>query len=171
MKYLTTAEHREVVRRLVTLAKSFQGCERPHDAGLEYTSLMLCFMMHGVESAESLLTLHDRYQDEWFPATTGYVVARSLFEVDVNAHYISGDPRVRSRRYIDFEHVIQKNTFEAIERHRASASSSWREGLQLAYNLEYAPRKPQIDANYNRVRSQFENAKRKRATNWAGISI
>jgi hypothetical protein len=94
-----------------------------------------------------------------------------LFEVDVNAHYISADPATRSRRYIDFGHVIRKNTLEAIERHRVSAASSWREGLQLMYNREYVPHKAKIEADYDRVRSQFETAKGKRANNWAGKSI
>lgn len=170
MKYLTTDEHREVVRRLVAVPKSFSGCH-DHPSGFQYTSLMVCFMMHSVGAAESLLTLHDRFKDDWYPATTGYLIVRSLFEVDVNAHYISADPEARSRRYIDFEHVIQKNTLEAVERHRVSGSPSWREGLQWMYNMDYAPRKVQIDTAYDGVRSQFENAKGKRATNWAGISI
>jgi Family of unknown function (DUF5677) len=169
MKYLTTDEHREVVKRLVALAKAQQGFV--HEAGAVYTSLMVCFMMHTVGAAESLLALHKQFGEEWFPATTGYLIARSLFEIDVNAHYISADPATRSRRYIDFEHVIRKNTLEAIERHRASDSSSWREGLQLKYNLEYAPRKAKIEADYDLVRSQFENAKGRRANNWAGKSI
>jgi hypothetical protein len=170
MKYLTTDEHREVVTRLVDLARSRDGTHA-HNAGWEYTSLMVCFLLHSMGAAESLIELHKRFGNEWFPVTTGYVVARSLFEVDVNAHYLSGDPVARSRRYIEFEHVIRKSTLEAIERHRASGESSWREALQLMYNHEYAPRKAEIDAEYDRVRAQFENAKGKRATNWAGKSI
>lgn len=170
MKYLTFDEHREVVKRLVALPKGFKGC-RDHVAGIEYTSLMVCFLMHTVEAAESLLALHERFGDEWFPATTGYLIARSLFEVDVHAHYISIDPAVRSRRYIAFEHVIRKNTLEAIERHRASAHLSWREGMQLMYTMEYAPRKAQIEADYDQVRTQFENQNGKRSSNWAGKTI
>ena len=130
MKYLTVDEHRKVVERLLTMVKSHEGI-RTHPAGLEYTSLMMCFMLHSTGAAESLLTLHHRYGDEWFPATTGYVIVRSLFEVDVNAHYISREPVERSRRYIEFEHVIRKNALEAIERHRASMDPSWREAMQL----------------------------------------
>lgn len=170
MKYLTTDEHREVVRRLVALPKGFKGTHS-HEAGWEYTSLMVCFMMHSIGAAESVLTLFERFGDEWFPATTGYVVARSLFEVDVTAHYISVDAASRSRRYVEFEHVIRKNTLEAIERHRVSDTSSWREGLQLMYNMEYAPRKTEIEAKYEQVRSRFENARGKREQSWSGKSI
>ena len=170
MKYLTVDEHREVVKRLVELAIEEQGVHF-HSAGTEYTSLMVCFTMHTVGAAKSLLALHQQFGEEWFPATTGYLIARSLFEIDVNAHYISADPVARSRRYIDFEHVIRKNTLEAIERHRKSQASSWREGLQLMYNMEYAPHKVRIEEDYDRVRSQFESARGKRANNWAGKSI
>ena len=170
IKYLTIDEHREVVQRLVALAKSVNGF-RDHSAGPEYTSLMACFMMHCVSASESLLTLHNRYGDEWFPTTTGYVIVRSLFEVDVNAHYITLDPAERSRRFIEFEHVIHKNTLEMVERYRASKNASWREGLQLMYNLEYAPKKAKIEAEYARVRALFENAKGTRQRTWSGKSL
>jgi hypothetical protein len=94
-----------------------------------------------------------------------------LFEVDVTAHYITQDPIGRSRRYIDFEHVIRKTTLEAVERHRASKEPSWREAMQLLYNHKYAPQKAKIDADYARVRSQFENKKGKRGTSWSGKSL
>lgn len=170
MKYLTTDEHREVVKRLVGLARS-RHRTRKHIAGWEYTSLMVCFLLHSLSAAESLIQLHERFGNEWFPVTTGYIVARSLFEVDVNAHYLSADPADRSSRFIEFEHVVRKTTLEAIERHRASGESAWREALQLMYNHEYAPRKEEIDAQYDKVRAKFESSKGRRATNWAGKSI
>jgi hypothetical protein len=170
MKFLTTDEHRTVVERLVSVAGGFPGVNT-HKSGFEYTSLMMCFLMHSKGAAESILALHKRYGDDWFPATTGYLVVRSLFEVDVNAHYISADPAARSRRYIEFEHVIRKNTLEAIERHRASSKSSWREGMQLMYTTEYAPRKAKIEADYDSVRTVFEDAKGKRSRSWSGKSI
>ena len=129
MMYFTADEHRQIVKRLVAIPTKASGVA-DHKAGLEYTSLMICFLMHSKSAAESLLTLHQRTGDEWFPSTTGYLIVRSLFEVDVTSHYITRDPVKRSRRYIDFEYVIRKNTLEAVERHRASASSSWREYLQ-----------------------------------------
>ncbi len=170
MKYLTTDEHREVVKRLIAIPKSLAGT-RDHPAGFEYTSLMVCFMMHSVGATESLLALYDRFKDDWFPATTGYLIVRSLFEVDVTAHYITLDRAERSRRYIAFEHVIRKNTLEAVERHRASQNASWREGMQMMYTMEYAPKKAENEAAYDRVRAIFEDAKGKRATSWSGKSI
>lgn len=170
MRYLTTDEHRVVVERLVALPGNLAGVHT-HKAGFEFTSLMMCFLLHSKAAAESVLALHKRFGSEWFPATTGYVVVRSLFEVDVTAHYISAEPAARSRRYIDYEHVIRKNTLEAIERHRASPKSSWREAMQVMYTNEYAPSKAKIEADYDSVRATFENAKGKPANSWSGKSI
>jgi len=128
-------------------------------------------MLHNVGAANSLLTLHQRYGDEWFPVTTGYLIVRSLFETDVNAHYITMDRPARARRYIEFGYVVRKNMFEAVARHLGSQKPSWREALQLMYEQELAPKKGQIDANYDGVRSKFENVKGKRSSNWAGKSI
>lgn len=170
MKYLTIDEHREVVRRMTELIRTRN--EFPtHTAGIEYTSLMTCLLLHNMSAADSLITLHKHYGNDWFPVTTGYLVTRSMLEADVTAHYLSADPTNRSRRYIDFEYVIRKNALEAIEQHRVSDDPSWREGLQLMYNHEYAPCKAEIDANYNSVRSMFETAKGKRAMSWSGKSI
>jgi hypothetical protein len=170
MLFLTTDEHRKVVERLVSLQSSAKEV-RMHASGVGYTSLMSCFGMHCRGAAESILALHDRFGTDWFPATTGYLIVRSMFEVDVTSHYLSREPEKRSRQYIEFENVIQKNTLEAIERHRASNSSSWREGLQLRYNQEYAPKKGEIDAKYAMVRSQFEFKNGKRFKTWAGKSL
>lgn len=94
MHLLTIDEHRLVVERLVELAK-IQGVNiNAKDFG--YTSLMVCLLMHSRASAESLIALHARFGNEWFPITAGYVIVRSLFEVDVTAHYISRDSVERS---------------------------------------------------------------------------
>jgi hypothetical protein len=170
MKYLTAEEHVQVVNRLIALLSGIKGVEI-HPAGIGYTSLMMCFAMHSKSACESLLTLYRTSGNDWFPVTTGYLIVRSLFEVDVTAHYISHAPAERSRRYIDFEHVVQKKTLEAIERHRTSGNPSWREGMELLYKTEYAPRRKKIDSDYAKVRSQFEDKSGKRASSWSGKSI
>jgi hypothetical protein len=166
---LTTDEHRQVVDRLVKLATP-EGV-KPHPAGMEYTSLMVCFLLHSRGSAESLLALHARFGEEWFPATTGYVIVRSLFEVDVLAHFISRDREARSKRYIAYEHVLNKRMMDAVARHRASPDPSWADGLKFIYDHEYAPRQAKIDSEYARVRARFEDAKGKPLRSWSGKSI
>jgi hypothetical protein len=169
MQLLTIGEHRLVVERLINLAK-IDGVNM-HSDDFAYTSLMVCFLMHSRASAESLIALHARFGDEWFPATTGYVIVRSLFEVDVTAHYISRDPVKRSSAYIEYEHILNKRMMDAVVRHKASSNASWKEGMTMTYDQEYAQRKAKIDAEYARVRGQFENAKGRPFRSWSGKTI
>ena len=53
--------------------------------GFEYTSLMLCFLLHNLSSAETLLQLSSSFGNDWFPVTVGYTIARTMFETDVTA--------------------------------------------------------------------------------------
>ena len=170
MIYLTTDEHRVVLQRLVGLMGGVTGLHT-HPAGMEYTSIMSCFAVHSKSAAESILALHDRFGTEWFPATTGYLIVRSLFEIDVNAHYIAQDRSARSSRYIDFGLVLRKKEMEAIKRHRASHHPSWQEAMTMSYEYEYAPKEAKIDADYERVRRQFENKKGKHTGLWSGKTL
>jgi len=170
MIYLTTEEHRKVVERLVFLHSSVTNVDL-HPAGAEYTSLMVCFGLHSRGVAESTLTLHDRFGTEWFPTTACYVMLRSLFEVDVTAHYIAKDPANRSRMYVDFEKVTDKKMLDAINRHRMSQEPTWREGLQLLYEHAYASRQAEIEASYAGVRRQFEDKNGRMARSWSGKSL
>ena len=88
--------HQRVLSRLCTIAATVEGVPT-HAAGLEYTSLMSCFLMNNVSGGRALLSLLDASGADWFPATFGYVIARSMFEVDVTAHYISLVPLERAR--------------------------------------------------------------------------
>jgi hypothetical protein len=120
---LTTEQHRNVVGRLVSRARQFDGLHY-HEAGTEYTSLMVCFLLNNVGLAQTLLKLYDSFGAEWFPATAGYVIARSMFEVDVTAHYISLEPKERATRYIKFASVLEKRRLDAVEKHRQSPNMS-----------------------------------------------
>ena len=169
MQLLTTDEHRLVVGRLIALAK-IKGLNT-YSTDFGYKSLMVCFLMHSRASAESLLILHARFGDEWFPATTGYVIVRSLFEADVTVHYISRDPATRSKAYIEYEHVLNKQMMDAVVRHKTSNDSSWRDGLAFTFEHEYAPKKTRIDSEYARVQGLFKDAKGKPFRSWSGKTI
>lgn len=169
MQLLTIDEHRLVVERLIGLSKIDGLNTSSVDFG--YSSLLVCFLMHSRASAESLVALHARFGDEWFPATTGYVIVRSLFEADVTAHYISRDPSVRSKAFIEYEHVLNKRMMDAVSRHRASQNASWREGMLFMYDHEYAGKKDKIDAAYARVRPLYEDANGKMLRSWSGKNI
>jgi len=169
MLFLTKDEHRIVLDRLVTLGKSITGVPT-HDAGIEFTSLLSCFHLHCIGAAQSILALETQFGSEWFPTTTGYIIARSIFEVDVTSHYIALDPTNRSRQYIDFEKVILKNKLEAVERNLTSPNVSWKEGAMLEFQNYWAPKKASIDAEYSLISSQFEVGG-KRVRNWSGKSL
>ena len=68
IRLLTSEEHQHVLKQLVTLGKSVNGTWY-HDAGPEYTSLMVCFLFHNMISAETLLRLHSAFTKDWFPTT------------------------------------------------------------------------------------------------------
>jgi len=91
IKFLTVEQHQRVLDNLVALAAKVKGA-RFHSAGSEYTSLMVCFLLQNRSVATALLRLRDSYGNEWFPATVGYIIVRSMFEIDVTAHYISQAP-------------------------------------------------------------------------------
>jgi hypothetical protein len=56
---------------------------------VEYTSLMICFLLHELSTAETLLRIVGSFGDKWFPVTVGYTVTRAMFETDVTGHYLT----------------------------------------------------------------------------------
>lgn len=165
MKHLTVDQHREVLERLVKLLKGAEGV-RQHAAGIEYTSVMMCFVLHSKSAAESILHLHRAFGDDWFPVTVGYIIVRSLFEVDVTAHYITKAPAERSHRYINFGHVVNKQMLDAVDRNRKSTNASWSEGLAEDYARHWLPRAPSINEAFERVRPIFGKDR-----SWSGKTI
>ena len=106
---------------------------------------MSSFLMHSVSGARSLLALYETAGVEWFPVTVGYGIARTMFEVDVTAHYIAQSPQERASLYILFEHVLNKKAMDACDKHRKSEDSSWREArvsLFMILRLLWLMRKP-----------------------------
>ena len=178
MRRLTIEEwpsyHRRVLSALAALAQNVEGV-RTHPAGLEYTSLMSSFLMHNVSCARSLLALYESSGVEWFPVTVGYVIARSMFEVDVAAHYISRAPGERARRYILFEHVLDHKAMLACDRHRKSADASWREATDIEWKEKWEGREHAVKDKFAEVAPLFTVAvgKRKGRTfdNWSGTSL
>jgi hypothetical protein len=174
VKFLTTEEHQEVVRRLTSLAQHSKGtCI--HTEGWEYTSIMVCFLMHQVTSAQSLLKLLQSFKSDWFPVTPGYVIVRSMFEVDVTAHYVAIERGKRSQRYIEYGHILEKRQLDARAKHRESTDASWREGMISEWQHYWASREKEINAKFESVRHRFERVtkkgKPKQFQNWSGKSL
>lgn len=176
MKRVTPEEwapyHRRVLYALSILGQSINGA-RTHSAGLEYTSLMSSFLMHNVSAARSLLTLYESSGVEWFPVTVGYLITRSLFEIDVTAHYITLQPQERARQYILFEHVLNKKAMDVCDKYRRSGNSSWREATEIEWREKWAGREQEINDKYAEVLPRFirHGKKDQLFPSWSGKSI
>ena len=174
IKLLTPEEHHQVVENLVKLMRSVADV-RIHSAGPEYTSLMVCFMLHNLSAADTLIKLCASCSNEWFPATVGYVIVRPMFETDVTAHYIARDPAVRARQYIDFEKILNKREIDAYSKNRNSENVQWREAMEFMWKNVWAAKVTSINEQYEHVRSRFETVKNDGKIipyrNWAGKNI
>jgi len=174
IKLLTVEQHRQVLIQLLTFGRVVDGASH-HKAGPEYTSLMVCFLMHNLIAAESLLRLWQSFGAEWFPTTVGYLVARSMFEADVTAHYISKRPSERARQYILFERVLNKQEMDTCARHRASKAPQWGEAMNQVWQHHWAQKEQDVNAKYDEVKHEFETAgksgKKVLFRNWSGKSI
>ena len=57
MLFLTAEQHQEVVRRLLDLGRNHVDKIPFHAAGMEYSSLMISFLLHNLSVAETLLRI------------------------------------------------------------------------------------------------------------------
>jgi hypothetical protein len=174
IKFMTVDQHQEVVERLVTLSRSVTAT-RTHSVGPEYSSIMACFSMHNLSAAQSLLSLHRSFGNDWFPITVGYVIVRSMFETDVTAHYISQVPSDRSSQYIKFEHVLSKRSMDVCLKHHQTQNAHWREAMKFLWQKEWASKENDINSRYEEVYSNYETltkkGKRIQFQNWSGKSL
>lgn len=176
MLFLSAEQHRDVLSHLLTLGKRVEENPIPyHSAGFEYTSLMVCFLLYNLSAAETLLHASKSFGTEWFPVTIGYTIARTMFEADVTAHYITQDPSERARQYIAFGSVLKKREMDAYAKHRESPSPQWREAMDFFWQHHWSLKQTEVNTEFEAVRSQFQrtNAKGKSIDfqNWAGKSI
>lgn len=175
MLFLTVGQHQEVVRRLVNLGRDRNSRIASHSEGFEYTSLMICFLLHNLSSAEVLLRLSTSFGKEWFPVTVGYTVVRTMFEADVTAHYITQNPRELARRYVDYGAVLNKHRLDACIAHRKSSNPQWRDAMDLVWQNHWLPRHTAVNEKFDAVVNQFVRTNRKGkktiSTNWSGKTL
>ena len=172
MRLLTVDQHRDVLTRLVALGRRIGD----HELRISpYSNLMASFLLHELISADAILSLHREFGETWYPVTSAYPIARTLFEIDVTAHYISQDPQDRAIQYIEFGHVLKKRRMDACARHRESADASWAEGMALEWRHYWAGIEPAVNGEFERVRRRFEtasaNGKAKPFNNWSGKTL
>lgn len=176
MLFLTVKQHQEVVRHLLDLGRSYANKGIPsHSSGLAYTSLMICFLLHELSAAESLLRICGSFGEEWFPVTSGYAIARTMFETDITAHYITIAPAERALQYIEFGAVLNKNKMDACLKHKKSTKPDWREAMSLLWQHNWGPREPDVVKAFDAVAAKFtrknRDGKEIRFRNWSGKDI
>lgn len=171
---LTSDQHAEVLRRLISISEQISGVKY-HEAGVEYTSLLSCFLLHNLSAAQSLLSLLDAYGWEWFPSTVGYPIARTMLEVDIAAHYIKSSPRERSEQYVLWGSVLDKRAMDACAKHRASNDPTWNEAMNTLWREHWESRRSIVEEKYSGVKERFARRTKKNTIvgfkNWAGISL
>jgi hypothetical protein len=175
MLFLTPDQHKEALRRLVDLGGRAANGVPLEQANLGYVSLMVCFLLQNLSAAETLLRISSSFGNEWYPVAVGYTIARTMFEVDVTAHYITNAPAERVPQYINFTAVLNKHAMDACKKHRGSKDPQWREAMDLLWQNHWAQRESEVDRNFNDVAAQFtrmsKNGKISEFQNWTGKSI
>lgn len=176
MLFLSAKQQQEVLRRLLNLGRNYADKGIPaHPSGLAYTSLMICFLLHELSAAETLLRICGSIGEEWFPVTCGYTIARTMFETDVTAHYMSIAPAERARQYIEFGAVLNKSRMDACLKHKQSTKPDWREAMSLLWQHNWGPREPDVVRAFDAVAGKFirknRDGKEMRFRNWSGKDI
>lgn len=174
IRFLTADQHRQVLSRLLALSKTLEGLP-VRQADATYASLMVSFLMHNISAAESILCLWSSFGAEWFPTTVSYLIARSMFEADVTAHYITQAPSDRARQYVLFENILNKQEMDACSKVRRSSDPQWREAMDAMWSSHWASKEQEVLSKYGEVRHLFEasrkTGKADPSRNWSGKSI
>jgi hypothetical protein len=167
MLFLTVEQHQQVLRQLLALGRGLPESVPTHEGGFEHTSLMVCFLLHNLSVADCLLRLAMCFGNTWFPVTASYSMVRTVFEADVTAHYITQDPRARSRQYIDLGAILKKQSINACARHRASTDRCWREAMTLEWEHHWAQQEREVVRRYEEVAPHFHGY----GSKWSGRTL
>ena len=174
MYFLTLEQHQEVVHRLCNLVRNHVHRIPYHSSGIGYPSVMMCFLQHNLSVAETLLRLAGVVSNEWFPVTVGYTIVRTMFEIDVNAHYITKDPLNRALQYMEFGRVLNKRKVDVCSKHRNSKDPQWQEFTNLMWNQHWARQERDVIGKYEAIAAKFTHKDKKGKRpfqNWSGKSL
>ena len=175
MLFLTADQHREVLRRLIAVGERSARGIRHHRVSLEYSSLMLCFLLQNLSAAETFSRLFTSFGMEWYPVGVSYAVVRVMFEVDVTAHYITQSPLERARQYVDFGAILTKRSMDACKKHCGSKDLQWQEAMRLEWQNHWAPREIEVNKQFEAVAHSFKCTNKKGKTavfqNWSGKTL
>ncbi len=174
MKALTFEQHISVLKNLIKIGKNVD-IKRIETENISYKSIMICFLLQELSISNSLIRLYDSVNPQYYPSTVGYVMCRSMLEIDINAHYISERPTERSRQYIFYKKVIKKNRMEVCKKHLNTKKEDWKYALNMEWDDCWDDEKETIDREYEEVIGNYSRKTRKgkniEFSNWSGKSI
>jgi hypothetical protein len=173
--FLTPDQHKDVLQRLVDLGGRAANGVPLDQTDLGYTSLMICSLLQNLSSAEALLRLSSSFGWEWYPVTVGYAIARTMFEIDVTAHYITKAPIERVPQYINFSAILNKLAMDACEKHRNSIKPDWQEAMALIWKDHWSKQQIEVIKKFDAASPQFssinEKGRKPKSWKWSGKTI
>jgi hypothetical protein len=171
IRALTADEHFQVLVNLTELGKT-AGTITSRRFGKDYPFLMGCFLAHNLTCAETLIDLQKLRKCDDFPVAVGYSIVRTMFEIDVNAHFITIDPSKRSQQYVNFRKVLVKNEMESIRKHLGSLQGNWGEACNAMWENSWSRRDKEIleDANLACEWMKSEGLKPSK-WKWSGLDV
>ena len=173
--FLTVEQHKEVLRRLVDLGGRAADGVPVGRTDLGYASLMICFLLQNLSAAETLLRMSSSFGNEWYPVTVGYAISRTMFEVDVTAHYITMAPAERVPQYINFTAVLNKRKLMHVINIAAAQIPDGERQWNLLWTNHWAEKENEVVGKFNAVALQYTKIDKKGKTsefqNWSGKTI
>lgn len=174
MKFQVEKQYIQALEELLALARKYfdeKGGVHFQPNKLPYTSLMICFFMQNMSASESLLRLYKSFSSEWFPQSIGYAIVRTMFEVDVTAHYISKRPDERALRYIDYGDVLNKQQMDVYKKY-LNSNEEFGGYVALRWDKHWKERESEIENKYKQVQGQFaKQGKKGKIKHWSGKNL
>ncbi len=175
MYYMTNESHSKLIEELLLLSRKITDIKvKVSDKDFEFTSLIVCFGLHVFSSAEVILNLY-KSMGEFFPATTGYVISRTMFEAIINARYISLEPEIRANQFIQYCHVNNKKHLDVLLKHKDTKNLVWKEYINKALCENWNSKKGEIENQYGQVKKKYTQKSKKgkmiKYRNWSGKTI
>lgn len=174
MKILTYQQHICVLKKLVNIGETID-VKTLKSEDIAYESIMICFLLQELSIANSLIRLFDEKNAQYYPSTVGYILCRSMLELDINAHYVSRNSKTMAQKYINYKKLITKDRMDVCEKHRNSKKNDWNYALNVEWNEYWKVRKSNIDDEYLKVISEYTRTSKKGKSvifsNWSGKNI
>ena len=174
MKGLTYSQHYTVLCNLVKIAETIP-VDKIIEDNLAYKSLMICFLLKELSISRTLITLYNSNDTRFFPASVGYILCRTMLELDINAHYLSKKPIVYSKLYIDYKKILKMKKLDFCKKHLNTKKNDWNIAMNMEWHEYWENIEGTIQEEFNKVVAQYskpdKKGKKRIYQNWSGKNI